>query len=560
MPLTGKMRALLSALILVLFSCSQPKPPAPLVITPDFNHAESLYYDHPDSAFYLFNQIAGSSADSLEIAMAYNYMAMLQFDAGDYFGSQETLLEALRYLDPQKESDRFTLMAINTLLGSNSLNLKHYETAIRYYEDALDLLENESDKLITINNLGVVYQKKRDYAKAIGVFESVLTKHKPDSKEYARVLSNLARAKWQRNPRYNAAPELHTALYIRKQKGDKWGLNASYSHLADYYMKSRPDSAIFYARAMYSVASSLNSADDKLEAMQKILELEGNGLQRALFGEFLHLSDSLHTARSAARNQFALVRYEAEKARAENLRLLNENAEHRWKLILHQLLMAGMVLFFLLLLVIVFFWYRRRQQQIQWKYEQEIREQQLNTSQKVHDVVANGLYRVMSDLEYRDHLDKSDLLDKLEDLYEKSRDISYEPPPVAPTDDFQRKVSKLLQSFSKDSTRIYIVGNDAELWKRVDKRIKSELEHVLQEFLVNMKKHSQAQTATVKFELRGNELRVQYTDDGVGVGDNLKKGNGIRSTENRIGRLNGTINFESSSGRGLKILVQIPIR
>ncbi|MCH5718547.1 hypothetical protein [Niabella hibiscisoli] len=67
--------------------------------SPFYKKALSYKYIKNDSSFYYFNEIASNSKDSLEIAMAYNEMAILQNDAGDYFGSEESLLASLKSLN-----------------------------------------------------------------------------------------------------------------------------------------------------------------------------------------------------------------------------------------------------------------------------------------------------------------------------------------------------------------------------------------------------------------------------------------------------------------------------
>jgi hypothetical protein len=44
---------------------------------------------------------------------------------------------------------------------------------------------------------------------------------------------------------------------------------------------------------MYEVASSLKSADDQLEALQKLIPLSGAGEAKLYFQEYQKLSDSL---------------------------------------------------------------------------------------------------------------------------------------------------------------------------------------------------------------------------------------------------------------------------
>lgn len=281
----------------------------------------------PDSAFYYFNEVATRSSDSLEIASALNYMAIIQHNAGDYFGSIESLLAALGYLKEETEDKRPYYQAVYNLLGSNNLELDNYVDAILYYQQTIELTTDPNFKNIACNNLAVAYQKQGDYAKAIDLLTAVQSDTTSNPSNRARIQSNLARTRWLQNNAYNPLPDFWTALQIRTNENDQWGLNASYSHLADYYSANQPDSALYYASNMYAVASGLNSVDDQLEALQKLIPLSEPGNAKRYVAEYMRLSDSLLTARNAARNQFALVRYEAAKTKAENLELLNANTE-----------------------------------------------------------------------------------------------------------------------------------------------------------------------------------------------------------------------------------------
>jgi len=191
--------------------------------------------------------------------------------------------------------------------------------------------------------------------------------------------------------------------------------------------------------------------------------------------------------------------------------------------------------------------------------ENRVRKMQLQTSKKVHDVVANGLYRIMTEIEHRDHLDREQLLDKIEMLYEQSRDISYEKPEDT-QDDYQEKIADLLRSFAAQDTRVLVAGNSEQLWKGAGIRILYELEHILQELMVNMTKHSHARTVVVRFERKKQHIVIIYTDDGKGLPSDLKYGNGLVNTENRIKDLNGSISFGANKERGLKVRILVPIQ
>ena len=548
-------------LILVLVGCNQPDQ-STASLSPkedaDFSTAMDLLNTQPDSAFYYFNEVATQSTDSLEIASALNYMAIIQHNAGDYFGSVESLLAALGYLKDETEDKRPYYQAVYNLLGSNNLELDNYVDAILYYQQTIELTTDTNFKNIARNNLAVAYQKQGDYAKAIELLTAIQNDTTSNPVNQARVQSNLARTRWLQNKNFNPLPDFWNALQIRNAEKDQWGLNASYSHLADYYSATRPDSALFYASRMYVIAKELNSADDQLQALQKLIPLAAPDQAKSYAATFMRLSDSLQTARNTARNQYALIRYEAAKSKAENLVLLNANAEKEL-LLFRQQLIGGILV--VSLLALIFFGMnrqRKRKAQLQLEYEQSLRDQQLKTSQKVHDVVANGLYRIMTTIEYKEELDKNELLDNIEELYEKSRDISYEGQESHPVSDYQQSINELLKGFASETTKVVIVGNESGCWETMHPTAKNNLHQVLQELMVNMRKHSQASLVVVKFERGSVGLHIIYTDNGIGMPASPHFGNGLKNTENRILQLNGRISFRQHQPTGLTIEIHLP--
>jgi signal transduction histidine kinase len=530
------------------YACREKPKAIPVITTPDYQKGLSFLYRQNDSAFYYFNKVATGSKDSLQVAMAYTNMAVIQSDAGDYFGSQESLLASLKYLDEQKAKDHHCLLSDYNELGSTSLNLKNYDAAIAYYDQALQFAKDDAYKTIALNNKAVAYQKKKQYSQAIAIYRSIIEQSKKNKKEYARILSNLARVEWLQNPGYPAAPGLLQALQIRKEEKDDWGLNASYAHLSDYYSGSRPDSALLYADKMYAIARQLSSPDDELEALQKLITLSAPKAVKQYFIRYQYLSDSLQTARNAAKNQFALIRYEAEKNKADNLRLQKDNTEKRIQIMWQWILICGVVLVFIILIVFLVS-----------RHRNVIRKQQLKTSQKVHDVVANGLYRLMAEIQHHDAVEKEQLLDAIEQLYDQSRDISYEPQQPENSDaHFQESIAGLLRSFASPGTKVLVVGNHPDIWNGLKDGAKKELEHVLQELMVNMKKHSTAGNVVVRFERPENQLKIQYTDDGIGLPEHFRYGNGLTNTGNRIKDIGGLITFGKHTPKGLKVEITLP--
>ena len=536
--------------------------------TPISNVAFDIAYEYiekgkADSSFFFFDearQLFLDSGDSLGVAKCLINMAITQKDQGDYFGAQETALQAVDYLDKSNPKHHIYLSTNYNNLGAATGKLSDFEQALVFYKLALQFSQDSLNSVIYQNNMAICYQDLKDYDKAIEIYTGIYDKVKSNRKQYARVLSNLARTKWLADPAYPAIDEFLTSLAIREQENDLWGLNASYVHLTDYYADTRPDSALWYAKKMYNTAKKIQSADDQVYALSKLIELSPETESKEYFHTYQSLTDSLHQARAAAKNQFALIRYEVEKNKADNLRLQKENAEKINRLTRQRFFTGSLVFLLVLSVVGGRFWYRKRKQRLDLEAQHKIKASQLKTSRKVHDVVANGIYRVMSEIENKEDIDREGILDKLEGVYHKSRDISYEAEDSLPAEQsYAQQITELLTSFATAHQKVLIVGNESQLWDHVNENIKTEIRHVLQELMVNMRKHSHTDQVVIRFEKIDALLKIYYKDSGVGMKNVDSQGNGLKNTGSRIKNLDGEIIFVSEPGNGLKVEITIPI-
>lgn len=520
----------------------------------DFDKAISMFNNNNDSAFFYFNKVATKNRDSLKVALSYNYMASIQSESSDYFGSLESLALSLKFLNEHKESDHDCLSSTYNELGVNNYNLKNYKSALTYYEKALKFSEDDSFRLRILNNKALVYQRTHKYNLALHIYENLLLKESKNTREYARVLSNIAKTQWLQNQNYNAAPKLLLALKIRNDEKDNWGLNASYSHLSDYYSIKSPDSALGYAIQMYKIAKKLSSPDDQLEALQKLIKLSPSTLTKSYFKTYQNLSDSIQAIRSAAKNQFAVIRYNSEKNEADYLKAQADNVEKQKDIILRNIGIGTLAA----CLILSYIFYRRRQNELKREKELEVKNTELKYVKKVHDGVANGLYRIMNKLDNQEALKNNPIINEIEELYEQSRDISYERPRLK-NQPFNEKISETLKSFASENTRVILVGNSIQLWEKVSEQAKDEIEHILQELMVNMDKHSQASDVVFKFEQVEQKINIYYSDNGIGIRGGVQPNNGLTNTGTRIATIGGTITFDTKVEKGLKIQISFPV-
>jgi len=546
-----------------LFSCKKEevKPLKTSILTTNsyYKKAKKIEMLNPDFAFYYYNLAKNTflaKNDSLGVARALANMAVIQSDRGDYFGAIETSLEANKFIKEEIKNDsivKLVLASNYNNLGISSSNLKNFDSAISYYNSALKYVNIEENKFIYYNNIGDVLISQKNFPQAKKYLGLALASK--DNINYARALNNLARAKFLENKNYNPLPELFKALEIRKKEKNSWAENSSYATLADYFYNRDNKASLMYAKMMLEKAIQNKSADDQLEALQKVIILDKDNYLKN-FLEFQSINDSVQIARNEAKNQFAIVRYDLEVKNVENekLKVKNEKSENdnfRKNIGLISLILA---------IIIILIWYRRRQKRLKQENELKIKNNQLKISKKVHDVVANGIYQVMTKIENQESIDKNEMLDELEFVYEKSRDISYEKPDSKSEEkDFSEKISNLIGSFNNENVKTYLVGNNENIWKNLSESSQDEVYQIIRELLVNMKKHSQADRVVFKFERINDLVKIQYSDNGIGISGDMIYKNGLTNTGSRIEAIDGEIIFDTKTEKGLKVNISFPV-
>lgn len=543
----------LAALSLVVLGCNTKKDNAPGKYT-DYDMG-NWYNDQGklDSAFLMYNRYVANADDTLKKGTAYRYMGDMQWEAGDLHGAEESATGAIRTLDTLNTKHYSELCYTYRLLGNLNVDLQHYDEAINMYNRALRFATDSSFPLELMNDKAVALQKKGAYNKAIAVYDSILQLNNNNPSLYARVLDNRAATKWRFNPSHEVLPDFWLALQIRTDSQYNRGLNASFAHLSDYYEKTNPDSALWYAHKMFQQAKIILSPADRLEAIDKLIRLDNATASKKWYNEFKKLSDSLQLSRDSTKSSFAYIKYDSQKSKADILELNAQVSTQRFWI-------YSVAALSTIAIILLWNWNDKRRRRIKQEAEIAIRDAKLNTSQKVHDVVANGLYGIMNLLEHSDNIEREPLLTKVEDLYEKSRDISYEELADADDADYDTQIHNLLNEFTNDHTKVFAIGNQPMFWNKVSGIQKRQVLLVLREIMTNMKKHSGATNVVLKFKEENHTATISYSDDGRGFPADFKYNNGLNNTVNRIKSLNGEINFGKSDRSGASIAISFPLQ
>lgn len=515
-----------------------------------------------DSAFYYFNKSKELAQLSKDYDyMIYNLLAMAQLyqSSGDYASSEETLTEALPFLE---EHSDYQLAALN-LFGIAAKEVKDYDEAIRYYNQLIPLVKDSVRQSILANNIATIYTEQQQFSKAIAILKPLLNTPILDTlpQQKARIMDNLGFAYFKNGQRNQGLPLLNVALKMRIEAEDSYGSIMSYLHLADYFQNENPKEASKNAQQAYNLATKHNSPDERLEALAHLMRYNSTTGVNTFAVKYAELNDSLTMARNKAKNQFAKIKYDAQKANVEALQYKTEGAELALQLQKRQLqnYLMGFGLFLLLLMIIYlrnYYKNQNTQQRLKASYLTETR-----IAKMVHDELANDVFYTMNFAETQDLLNsdkKEKLLDHLDQIYHKTRNISKENSPIDTGETFFIHLKEMLNSYKSSTINVIIKNGNPIDWSKISDDKKIALQRVVQELMVNMKKHSKATFVVIGFDGGQNQVNISYADNGIGCAEAKILKNGLQNAENRILAIKGQFTFDFSNPSGFKVQIVIP--
>lgn len=518
--------------------------------------------DKFDSAFFYYNKSKGLyelTNDSANIAYCLYQMSRAQQTYGDYNGSEETLTELLDYKLRDYEAPAYNL------LGVVSKELSSYDDAINRYTVALNNTKQSIDKLSPLNNMAAVYIQKEEYQKAISILEPILKTHLLDTdalqNKKARILDNLGFAYFKSQRNKEGLDFMNRSLAMRNEINDTYGIIESYLHLTEYYQNKNIQESNNYALEAYKNATKHKSIDERLEALSFLMKNNYLVGKNQYTNQFLILNDSITKVRNNAKNQFAKIKYDSKKEKDENQQLKIEKAENLLQLEREKYQKILFIFGISMLIMSIIFLIRYYRTKNKIEKQQATYETETRIAKRLHDELANDVFQTMSFAKTQD-LQKSDkkevLLDNLDKIYLRTRNISRENSEIDTGVGFEKVIKQMLTEYGNDSVRVIIKDNYDINWDKIQPEVKVAIYRVLQELMVNMRKHSQASLVVIGFEDKDKTIQIMYSDNGIGVSRELNLNNGLKNVENRIQAVKGTITFETETDKGFKVRFSLP--
>ncbi|WP_282178412.1 tetratricopeptide repeat-containing sensor histidine kinase [Maribacter stanieri] len=492
-------------------------------------------------------QIDLKTNDTLSAIYDLRLLSIAEFKIGNNFNSENHIVEALDLIQSMTSGDTLinAKVGLYNQLGRIYRASDNFSEAIKTYDKALAIAHKLNDSVVILNNKANIYKDLTEFNNALGIYTLLNDKHSQlnNDNQKSLIIDNLGYIQSKLNLP-EAFENLQSALALREKNSDLIGLHASNTHLSEYYLdKKDTTNAIIYAEKALSLSNKINSNSFKLESISKLMDMNKN----PLIHEYRKLTDSIAKAKQVAENKNAFLKYNvAEEQKKTQASKLLQEIESRKRLAYQSL---AFVIF--LILIGSYFIYRNRYRKA--KIE-EIYKTETRIAKKVHDEVANDVYKLMASLENNSNIDNK-LIDEMEKIYTKTRDISRENSAIDLNQDFGIQLNDLLLGYKNGNVNVITHNLSKIPWNTIHELNKTAIYRVLQELMTNMRKHSQATFVTLVFKKVGSKIHINYRDNGVGC--DLSKKNGLQHTESRIASLKGTIIFESKQGDGFKASIII---
>tara|TARA_R110002051_G_scaffold181774_1_gene251329 strand:+ start:98067 stop:100043 length:1977 start_codon:yes stop_codon:yes gene_type:complete len=525
---------------------------------------DTAYYYYNESKRYYF-----AINDSLKVGSCLLNMSILQIGVGDYYGSENTIREALSFLENHEYSN--TTRSLYNNFGITSYELEQFKESLYWYEKALDLTKIDHAKAVILNNIGIIHRDMKNFKKASGYFkEGLKLDLKNEEPIKAMLIDNLGYVNFLEG-QPNALPIMEKAFEIRKQIKSYRGQVVSSLHLGEYYIHKKDTTTGFnFLTTALVQAKEIKDSKNVLKILENLSKNSSNrkyGFQEKI------MKDSIHRAERKYKHIFAKIRYRTEQKENEYdfletqfIKQTSTLKEQQRKKIQYAILFG----ISFLLLIIGFYFFRQRkkihEQQLLIEKLKARAEEKQAISIHLHDAIAGDiLLGLQQSQKLKSSLQTQEfnmLISIFERAYEKARKISQDLSQIYfQKISFPQKIINMCVEYSYHND-FNVKQQNIEVipWNQLHQEIKKAVYGILQEALTNVLKHAKASEVIFIFDKKGKTIIITIIDNGIGIDLNTgNEGIGILNMQKRVSDLKGTIEFKNNQPKGTLIRVKIPM-
>ena len=556
-----------------------------------YNDLGIIYFDRQafDTALDYYNQsltMRERMGDRLGMAKLYNKIGILHQKAGRFDAGMENQHKALAIFE-QEKNDIGVSYSLNNIAIINQ-NMGRYDDALDYHKRSIAIKEKIGDKSglgQSYVNVGNIYTIKNDYRQGEAYYRKgeVMFRELGEKEFLANALNNLARVHLFTKEYRTGIPEARESYGLRQALGDTKGMVNCLVNLGDIYIATaRYDSAEVALDTALSIAKAHESSRPETPGIYQSLSELYAAQKRfpealEMHKRYAALKDSIYT--SDLGQKFAEL-----QTRFETLQKEKQIASQKYEISRgHWLLWGGLATFLMLALLGISYYRRYRLRQRAVLQHEILHQQELATKAVLEAeeterqrIAKDGVGQMMSaakmnlsafeaDMKFgspeeKIHLER--IIGLVDESCKEVRSVSHN---MMPNALLKNSLAAAIREFIHQiderqlKVQLYTEGLD----QRLDSNTETVLYRVIQECVNNVIKHAKASQLDISLIRNAEELTATIEDNGRGFVPAEKEedeGIGLRNIRSRVGYLKGSIDIDSSPGKGTVIALHIPLK
>ncbi len=559
-----------------------------------YNDLGILLYDQEkyDSAIAFYqqsSQIRKQLNDGLGMAKLYNKIGIVFQKKGVFDKALENQLLALELFTKYK-NDVGVSYSLNNI-GILHQNMGRYDEAIKYQLQSIEIKERMKDNYGLAGsfvNIANIYKIKGDGEKATEFYNKAITISRAiEDKEYlANALNNIG-ALYNEKKKYKEALNAITeSLQLRKELKDTKGQVSCMNNIGMIYQKqNRLDSsvailqnALAIGKAAVNCLPEINQTYFNLSTSYEAMNNKEEAL--TMYKLYASTKDSLYTDNLGERFAELETRYQTlEKEKEIQQKNYIITKKNYW--------IIGFAGFILLSSLLAFSYYRRYKMKQEANMQKEVLKQQElstravlqaeeNERQRIAKDLHDGVGQIMSaakmnlssfenDLQFKDEEQKLSferIISLVDEGCREVRSVSHQMMPnVLLKSGLGKAVAEFLDKIDQKVLKVNL--HTEGLNEHIEATTEIVLYRVLQESVNNVIKHSGASELDLSLIKDADGISATIEDNGHGFDSkhlSEKAGIGLKNMKARVEYLKGTIDFDSSPGRGTVVAIHIPMK
>jgi two-component system, NarL family, sensor kinase len=534
-------------------------------------------------------EIAEKEKNDSVIALIHNGIGNNLFQLGKYAESLEHHFKALEIRERIKDIIGITTSKIN--IGLLYQTQDKLLLAEQYTREALDVARAnnlDQSKIHALHTLANVYGMENKIKEAMALDEEGIAIAETTNNEFAKSMfyDNMANCyQYAEVPDFSKAMEFFSkSLAIDSSFGNKKQMSDTYINLGSLEMMQRKnEAAIPYLKRSIDLSYESGYAEGRKRAFELLADTyRHTGKQDLAFDalqQSVKIKDSLLNLASESKIAELQTIYETEK-KQQKIVLQQEQLSKK------NYIIYGIATLTLLAALLGFSYYNRYRLKQKTRLQQTIMQQQElatravlqaeeDERQRIAKDLHDGIGQMMSAAKMNlsafesetefSNKEKQQSFGKIITLVDESckelRNVSHN---MMPNALLKNNLAAAIKEFidKLDSKKLQVHCYTEGIEERMDANMETVFYRIIQECVNNVIKHAEATTLDISIlkDKDGIDATIEDNGKGFDATDKTKfEGIGLKNITTRVEYLKGTVDFDSSPGKGTLVAIHIPL-